>query len=36
MMMFCPVLPEPSSQPQTVSVAAPTVISAVSTSVAVA
>ena len=36
MMMFWPVLPEPFSEPQTVSVAAPTVMSAVSTSVALA
>ena len=36
MMMCSPVFPEPFSQPQTVSVAAPAVMSAVSTSVAVA
>ena len=36
MMMFWPVFPEPSSQPQMVSVAAPAVMSAVSTSVALA
>ena len=36
MMMFSPVCPEPLSQPQTVSVAAPAVMSAVSTRVALA
>ena len=36
MMMFWPVFAEPYSQPQTVSVAAPAVMSAVSTSVALA